>query len=170
MPGKKVSDDGFNFQLELLKQEIVLTDRAIERIDGITQTVKNWAVVTWAGSIAAALGDKELRQFILFTMVLPLIFWYIDGYWRYLQKRSIFRQQKISDFVNSDDFIESFRKKQLMNFVVLDPKGNQHRDTNEYRSTVNLRKTLFYKEVGRFYLSLATVSALVGLYFLLAVK
>jgi len=84
--------ESFKYQLDCLKSEIELIDRAIARFDGITQTTKNWAIVTWTGSIAIALGQVDLRKYIIFTAVLPLLFWFVDAWWRHLQKRSVFRQ------------------------------------------------------------------------------
>jgi len=48
--------ESFKYQLELLKLEIQSINETIGRIDKITQEAKNWAIVTWAGSIAIALG------------------------------------------------------------------------------------------------------------------
>lgn len=37
----------FDFQLEILKKEIDSIKAIIARMDTITQTTKNWAIVTW---------------------------------------------------------------------------------------------------------------------------
>jgi hypothetical protein len=54
----------FDFQLDLLKTEIDIIDKAISRLDGITQTIKNWAIAIWTGVITVALSDPDLRRYI----------------------------------------------------------------------------------------------------------
>lgn len=48
----------------ILEKEIDTINDIIARMDGITQATKNWAIVTWAGSIALALSKPELLQYI----------------------------------------------------------------------------------------------------------
>ena len=159
--------ESFKYQLDCLKIEIELIDRAIARFDQITQTTKNWAVVTWTGSIALVLGRAELRKYIIFTAVLPLLFWFIDAWWRLLQKRSILRQQKISEFLNDGRLSKSFKQQRLIEFTVLDPVGRQYLGTQEYRSATRVGRTLLYTEISLFYGGLAFISLAVGLFFLL---
>lgn len=42
----------FVFQLEILKSEITDIGGVVGRIDEITQQIKNWTVLIWAGSIS----------------------------------------------------------------------------------------------------------------------
>ena len=53
-----------NYQLEILKEEINYIQTIFDRIDKITQTTKNWAVIIWAGSISLILTNKELWFYI----------------------------------------------------------------------------------------------------------
>jgi hypothetical protein len=158
--------ESFKYQLDCLKIEIDLIDRAIARFDQITQTTKNWAVVTWTGSIALVLGRAEIRKYIILTAVLPLLFWFIDAWWRLLQKRSILRQQKISEFLNDGRLGESFKQQRLIEFTVLDPVGRQYLDTQEYRSATRVGRTILYPEISLFYGGLAFISLAVGVLFL----
>lgn len=157
----------FKYQLDWLKIEIELIDRAIERFDKITQATKNWAIVTWAGSIALTLGQTDLRRFIIITAVLPLIFWSIDGWWRYYQRRSIFRLRKISEFLNDARLVKSFNQQKLVEFTVLDPTGRQYYSTPEFKSFTRVRRIIRFKEVSFFYGSLALLSIALGLFFIL---
>lgn len=141
----------FDYQMSLIKLEIESVNQIIARMDNITQSTKNWAVITWAGSIALALKQADLHQYIGLTCVLPLLFWFIDGHWRSLQRRSIFRIQKISKFLNSSDFKASYDKGQLNNFKLLDPVSKDDKNDPAYKNAIAVRKTLLYPEVAIFY-------------------
>ena len=78
--------------MEWLKIEVEIIQSIIARHDEITQTTKNWAMITWAGSIGLLISQADLRIFLIFTSIPPLLFWFIDTSWRRLQKRSIYRQ------------------------------------------------------------------------------
>ena len=156
------------FQLEILKMEIRTIDGIVARMDEITQTTKNWAVLTWAGGLAAVLGSSDLRKYAILTAVLPLVFWYTDAQWRRLQRRSTFRAARIRDFLNSPALVASFASGTLQGFVVHDPIGFQYRSSSEYRRWVSLQRALQYREIAGFYGFQVAFSVIIGLYFLLS--
>jgi hypothetical protein len=164
---QKATEQGFEYQLGLITLEMEMIERTIAKMDEITQSIKNWAIVTWAGSVAILLREPALRKFIILTIVLPILFWYSDAIWRRLQKRSIYRQEKISRFLNGDDFLESCRQQRLINFTVIDPVGTQYRKTKEFRDAMNLKWIMRYKEISYFYGGLVIISVLLGTLFLL---
>jgi hypothetical protein len=166
MKNNEYLDESFKYRLEILSKEIDLTNSAIDRIDGITQAIKNWSVVIWAGSISVFLGNTELRKFLIVTTILPLMFWLTDAYWRRLQKRSVVRQRKIAEFLNSTEFVESFRDKEFKNFYLLDPTGTTHKKDEDYRHAIQLSKIFFYKEISWFYGGLMVLSSVLGVFFL----
>jgi hypothetical protein len=90
----------------------------------------------------------------------------LDARWRYLQKRSVMRQRKIAEFVNSNEFVEAFKTRKFNKFYLLDPTGMTHRKDDDYRKAVNVRRTFFYKEIGWFYGGLMVLSILLGSFFL----
>ena len=148
----------FEFQLELLKGEIDTINTIIGRMDTITQATKNWAIVTWTGSVGFSLGNSEARPYLAATAILPLIFWIIDATWRRLQKRSVYRAKKISEFINEGGLLEAYKNQKIDKFMVLDPIGYSHKYESEYRSYVTMRNTLFYREVWLIYWALAFIS------------
>lgn len=160
-------EEAFNYQLEMLKIELDLISQAFERIDQMTQAIKNWSVVVWGGSIAVLLGVPDLRKFMILTGLVVLPFWYSEGRWRYYIKRFIIRQDKISDFLNSQQFIESFRRRQMVELTVLDPFSRYHFRIKENRRKTNTLRTMLSTEVSLFYLGMIAISIGVGLYFLL---
>jgi hypothetical protein len=160
--------ESFEYQLGLLKAEIDIIDKAIARLDEITQTIKNWTILIWIGVITLALSDPDLRQYIVFTAIIPIPFWILNAKWTYLLRGFIFRQDKIAQFLNSDHFVESFKQQKLVGIQVLDPRGAQYRKTEEYRKIVNFWRSFKYPEQSILYLGLAIMSIVVGLYFILS--
>ena len=157
--------ESLQYQLEFLKIEVETINEVVGRIDEITQATKYWTIITWAGSIALGLGDPTLRPYIVFTAILPMLFWYIDAHWRSLQRRSTFRIAKISEFLNSEQLVESYKQKKLVGFTVLDPTGRQYRGNNEYEKFYSIRHTLGFPEVRSFYRTLVLISLGLGLFF-----
>jgi hypothetical protein len=94
----------FDIQLELLSNELKSIDGAIRQHDEITKSIKNWAVVTWTGSLGVALSQEALRPFIWLTAVVPLVFWLVDGSFRRIQRSFIARIQEIAAYLNSPAF------------------------------------------------------------------
>ncbi len=131
-------------------------------MDQITQTTKNWAIVTWTASVGVILGKPELRPFVAATAILPLVFWVIDATWRRLQRRSVYRSRKISEFINDGRLLTAFEDGHFGDFSVLDPTGATHREEEEYRRHTSLRRTLFFREVWVIYWSLAFISLILG--------
>jgi hypothetical protein len=167
MPEKKEMSDpkkeSFKYQLDLLKMEIEIIDKAIARLDDITQTTKNYAIVIWVGLITVALADLDFRQYTIFTVLVPLLFWVLDARWRYFLRGFIFRQDKIAEFLNSEKLVESFKEQRLVGIKVLDPRGAQYRKTDEYKKTVNFWRSMRYSEVNIIYIGLSVVSIVAGL-------
>jgi hypothetical protein len=157
--------ESLKYQLDLLKMEVQSIDKISDRMDEITQTTKNWTIVTWAGSITLALHEPSLRPYIAFTSVLPLLFWYIDVHWRHLHGRSIFRMTKIYEFLNDGRLVESFKQKKMIHFTVLDPTGRQYINDANYKKATSILRANKYAEIGVLYFVLILISLVVGILF-----
>ena len=157
--------ESLKYQLDILKHEMEYINSTIARMDEITQTTKNWAILVWGGSILLVLGDPFFRNYLFFTALLPLLFWYIDGRWRYLQRRSIYRSMKINQFLNDGRLVTAFQTGKLDSFTVYDPAGSQYRAANdqEYLKYVSMKKALSYAEVMGFYGVLVMISVFLAL-------
>jgi len=151
----------FDFKLEILKWELTSIEKVIERMDNLAQASKNWAILIWAGSISLGLGKDagNYRPIILFfTSIIPILFWLMDSFYRKLQRRSTYRLERITDFLNSENFTKSCESKNLINFIVLDVVGRQYKDDETYKDFVSLKRTLNFAEVKVFYLGLIICS------------
>lgn len=153
------------FQLDVLKMEIDQIQDIVGRIDEITQQVKYWTVFLWAGSISLIISSSniELRNYLWFPAVIPLLFWMVDAYLRRRQRRFLFRNRKISEFINSKDLATSFNQKKIQNFILLDPLGLQYNE-HEVKRFVNISKTMWFKSMRTFYLSLIIFTIFIQLF------
>ena len=163
---KAVNKDSFLYQMEVLKLEMEEVAKIVARMDDMAQATKNWSISIWTGSLVIALSQPEYRQFIIATAVAPLLFLYIDSSFRRIQRRSIFRGRKISEFLNSPRLAESFEKNRLIDFVLYDVTGSQYRKLKEYKTFVSQKRTFLFPEVGVFYSVLAFISIALGAFFL----
>lgn len=158
--------ESFQYQLDLLKMEIQSIDNVIARMDEMAQASKNWAITLWTGSIAFTLSQPEIRKFVIVSAITPILFWYMDAYFRRLQTRSIFRMQKIREFLNSKKLTSSFEKNELIDFIIYDTTGTQYKGGKEYKKFTSLWRTLGYPEVRNFYFVQILISIAIGLFFL----
>ena len=151
----------FDCQLDILKIEINQIQEIIGRIDEITQQIKYWSIVIWAGSISLIIGNSniELRKYLLFPIAIPFLFWIVDANFRFRQRKFIFRYSKISEFVSSENFEVSFNQKKIKEFKLLDPIGRQY-DKEKVKIFANFTKSMWYRSLRTFYLGLIIVTIL----------
>jgi hypothetical protein len=156
-------EQSFQYQMECLKIEINLVDSAISRMESITQTVKNFAIVTWAGGITLIMGMSELRRYVIFITALPILFWLLDAWWVHLNRGASLRLKKISEFINSERLCESFKLQQLIDFTILDVLGSQYKGTKEYYAYTGFGKVFRYREFVLLYGGLVIISLVIGI-------
>lgn len=109
----------FGYKLSLIQKELETINNIIDKHDNFTQATKNWCVVIWIGTLSLILkeiSNSDMMKLLFFTPVIPIMFWIIDATWRRLQNRSIYRSDKISEFLNSKDFTDSYSNYELKNF------------------------------------------------------
>jgi hypothetical protein len=142
----------FDIQLELLNVELKSIDGAIRQHDAIAMSVKNWAVVTWTASLGFSLKEPALLQFIGYTAVIPLVFWFVDGSFRRIQRTFIARVEQISAYLNSNEFKEAATTGATIGIPLL---VMRHR-TNRFKDS--LIGTMSFRSVSLLYLGLALCS------------
>jgi len=164
---KRISfkDSFFEFQLDILKTEINQIHKIVARIDEITQQIKYWTII-WAGSISLIIGSSniELRKFILFIVAIPFLFWIVDAHFRRRQRLFLYRNKKISEFINSEKLEVSFKQKKLNDFILLDPIGRQY-NKNDKKEFADVKKTMWFKSIRTFYLGLILVTIFMQIVF-----
>lgn len=157
LPNIQDQNDAFAFRLELLKKELDFVDSSIRKIDDIGNSIKNWAILAWTGSISIILGKPDLYGYILFSAVPPLLFMLLDAHWRKVQRRFIYRQGLIGDFLNSSELDEAFKTRTL-NFKVFDPFARKYRNQKDFDQYVSIRKIVLFPTISLIYVGLAGLS------------
>jgi len=168
MPDITDKQKAFEFQLDILKKELDVLNSCIDKIDTLTQGYKYWTIGLWSGSIILALG-KDATDFkgkFLLTAIIPILFWVLDAGWRGIQRRFIYRTGKISNFINSPNYLQSFETKEIIGLKLYDLTVNLFDDDdekNKFKQFISFKKTFRFKTVAIFYLGLILIS--IGLYF-----
>lgn len=145
----------FDTQFELLKKELDLVDAAIRQHDEITKSIKNWAIVTWTASIGIFLSNG-LREFILITAIVPMVFWLVDASFRKIQRSFISRANDISTFINSETFLQAASSGEGFEFELLKMRSGEMHWKNSLLGVM-----LFYS-VSLLYLGLILGSIIVS--------
>lgn len=115
----------FAKQFDLLKLELTLIDNAIRSHDEITKNIKQWAIVTWSGSVGLCISSPSLTPFLWATLFVPLTFWIVDGAFRSIQRSFIVRAQSIAAFLNSGAFIEAAQRNTPIDFPIMEMRSNE---------------------------------------------
>ncbi len=157
-------NDAFAFRLEMLNKELDYIHSSIRKIDDIGNSIKNWAIVAWTGYIAVILGKPEIYKYIIFSAVPPLLFMMLDAHWRKLQRRFMYRQRLISDFLNSAELDEAFQTRKF-NFHLLDPFARKYTKNKDLKEYISIRKILSFPTVSLIYISLAVLSLIISTIF-----
>jgi hypothetical protein len=147
----------FDLPWEMLNTEIEHVDGTIRQLDQITMSVKNWAVITWTGSVGVALKEANLHRFVWITAIVPVVFWITDSSFRRIQRSFIYRLQDISRFLESPEFREAAEKGAPLSFPLLVMRVKNRKFKNTLLGVMLLRS------VGLFYLGLAACSIFVWL-------
>jgi hypothetical protein len=145
----------------MLKKELDFIDSSIRKIDDIGNSIKNWAILSWTGAIATILGKPELYRYVAFAAIPPLLFMLLDAHWRKIQRRFIYRQGIISDFLNSPKLDEAFQTRKL-NFHIFDPFARKYQQQLGFSQHISIRRILAFPTVSLLYIGLAGLSVVIA--------
>ena len=154
------NNDAFAFRLEMLNKELDYIHSSIRKIDDIGNSIKNWAIVAWTGYIALILGKPEIYKYIIFSAIPPLLFMMLDAHWRKLQRRFMYRQGLISNFLNSSELDEAFQTRKF-NFHIFDPFARKYTENTDLKEYISIRIILCFTTVSLIYVSLAVLSLVI---------
>lgn len=174
---------------ELLIKELDTIQVSIKNLDDIIFKTKNFAFLIWGGSLYVIsdklhiADDMHIGQFFMLSAIIPILFWAMDYRWRKHILQSSKRMKIISLFLNSEEFVKFMSEEKLPPpgecFPVYDPVGwiysiqslakdKTIRDDYFNRKYLidedefNFFKVIFYKDACIFYLTLITLSFLLG--------
>lgn len=157
----------FQYQLEILKKEIDLINDGLSRLDENGRQIKYLAILAWAGTMGIVLSvENQLRQYAIWVTIIPVIFWLATARWSSMLRKFAYRLDKISDFMNSEKFKDSFEKQELIGFKLLDPRGRQYDKDWDFKKTVGLWRSLARWENSPLYFGLILINIAIGVFFL----
>jgi hypothetical protein len=176
--------------IDLLFKELDVIQDTIKNLDSIIHNSKNFAFLTWGGSlylITEQLKIEDDRQkgfLLLLAAVIPLLFWAMDYKWRKHILQSSMREKIISLFLNSPEFKKIAAGENdfaaYENFPFYDPVGwfytkqalKEDTDLPEGyfaskymldENKLTVKKVLFYKDAYLFYGTMLLLSIILAL-------
>lgn len=161
----------FEFQKNLLTEEIKYIHSIITDYDDLSFKIKGWAVTIW--SAVVAFGAKENAPLVIIASIPVLIaFWILDAYFKQYQRRSMSRISVIEDFLNSKYDFENnglkkaFEMKDFGQFPIHDPIAGSSRKINQniekrYKENTKLSRCFKVPNVSYFYLILSISAILI---------
>lgn len=179
-----------NIYSGILFKELDTIHDTIKNLDDIIYKSKNFAFLTWGGSIFLIAekinfsGQTDKAYLLLLTAVIPLLFWTMDFKWRKYILQCSKREKIISLFINSDEFkkLVSGEADENSNsqFPFYDPVGwiytkkgliedaavPKNKFDAKYiidENEFTFKKVLFYKEAYLFYGVMVLLSVILGI-------
>lgn len=182
-----MKSDSIYFQL-ILKELDTIQD-IIKNLDNIIHLSKNFAFLTWGGSLYLIVQhlkvlDANKAYLVFATILIPLLFWMMDYKWRKHILQSSQRMKIISLFINSPEFdnfvLGGSGENERVKFPLYDPVGwiftkkisgdptnfSQTGFDPKYlrnESEITTLKVLRYKDSYLFFGTLALLSLILGI-------
>lgn len=163
-----VKSEAFQYRLDLLKLEVDLLDRSMERGETVSLNVKNFAVVVWAAMLTIFVGRQELHNYVVLTALVPIMFWGLDTWWTRLRIGPHVRKVNLYQFLNSTDLEQAFLNEDLSQVSVLDTLGTQYRESDLYKRWSDPYRIAKFKDLVILYGGMIVLSMILGwLFFVL---
>lgn len=170
-----------NYKYELLLKEIDLINGNVKNLDDIIYKTKNFAFLFWGGSLflITKLENFDLviiKTLIFLTVIIPIMFWTMDYFWRKHLRFASVREKIISLFINSPEFDVWLKDDSNVKFPLYDPVGWIYTEKTEIgenfdekylvnRKQFNIWKILFYKDAKWYYTIMIIISILFGYFY-----
>jgi hypothetical protein len=163
-----------SYQVDLLKVEIETINTSIRQMDEICKNIKQWAITLWTATVGGAIATEELRRYLILTAALPILFWFVDTWYRRIQRHFIWRSMEIGEFLNSDDFATSVSQDKLTGFWLFDPSARRRRvaqkvpsfPEKEFEKFIGWSEILWFRSLSILYGGLIAMSVAIWLVYL----
>ncbi len=94
-------------KLDIIKQELGMVQSSIDKYDDINFRIRGWEVTIWSALMVVFFQTgKNLVPVI--AMLVPLIFWALDGLYKSFRESYKNRKNKISMYLSSKNFEKEF--------------------------------------------------------------
>ena len=150
-------------QVKLLELEIQTINSSIRQMDEIAKNIKQWTVTLWTASVGATLAAPNLAPYTAAAAIVPLLFLFVEVSYRRIQRRFIWRSERIGEFINDGRFASGVSRGDLgASFRLWDPSGVYTADPS-YRRFIGVRTVMRFQSIRFFYGGLALLSLTVGI-------
>lgn len=137
----------FDYKLELLKQEMEISQDGIKTYNEAQFKVKSFAIPLLAGFLTFAM-DKQRPIFLLSGIVIVILFWFQDAYFQSIQRVYMERAREIEAIFLSTEFSEAFTKH---SFSDLKLKGEPVQFLSIETRCINWEKNKFRETLDRLF-------------------
>lgn len=149
-------------QIKLLELEIQTINSSIRQMDEVAKNIKQWTITLWTAAVGVTVANPAMAQFTAGTAIIPLLFLFVEVSYRRIQRRFIWRSERIGEFINDGRFAKGIAGGDLTKtFRLWDPSGVYTGD-EYYRRFIGVRTVMRFQTIGVFYMGLALVSIVVG--------
>ncbi len=133
-----------NNKLDLIKNEFSLTQRQMDKYDGLLSQIKTWAITIWA-ALSGWSFQSGMKRILLLSIFITFVFWFLDAFNKNFRQNYKKRRDKIAGALRTH-----FRTDKL-------PEDFISPDLPEHR-TAEALKYLFQFHVFLLYLPLIVIS------------
>lgn len=162
------------YQIDLLKVEIETINTSIRQMDEICKNIKQWTITLWTAAVGGAIVTEDFRRFLILTAAIPALFWFVDTWYRRIQRYFIWRSREIGEFLNSDDFAMSVEQNKLTGFWLFDPAARRKMvarqvpsfPETEFERFIGWSEILWFRSVSILYIGLIGMSVAIWLVYL----
>ncbi|MEM7191193.1 MAG: hypothetical protein AAF439_16390 [Pseudomonadota bacterium] len=157
-------------QLKLLDKEIDTINETIRQMDEISKSMKEWCIGVWTGAIAGAFyleGNDlvSIEGLATFTFVIPLLFWIADTSHRVVQRKFIWRSERITEWLGENGMQNSIAKGEMVGLHLFDLNSRQTRSGNlAYKRFTATRRVMMFRTMYTFYGGLIACSLALGVW------
>ena len=109
--------DKFDYQFDLLKNEMDSLQSGIRNYDGTLFTIKSWSITIFSGFVFFA-ADKNNPAFLGFCAISIVLFWLLDSIYRSIQRVYTRRYNQIEQFLKSPEFDQAIKERDFKDFQI----------------------------------------------------
>ena len=149
-------------QMRLLELEIQTINSSIRQMDDIVKSIKQWTITVWTAAVGITLASPVLTDFTVAVSIIPLVFLFVEVSYRRIQRRFIWRSERIGDFINDGGLASAIERGRISSeFFLWDPAAVRT-STRDYLRFIGIRTIMQFQSVGVFYFGLAFLTVLVA--------
>lgn len=94
-------------RLDIIKQELDMVQSSVDKYDDINFRIRGWEVTIWS-ALMVVFFQSGKHPVLLIAVLVPIIFWALDGLYKSFRQSYRNRRDKISVYLSSKKFEREF--------------------------------------------------------------